>query len=169
MRLTTHDWTNFIYFCCAFVPYNPHYIAKKNSAGERVEGDSPRGGEMSSKVRQRGRAVQRQHPTLFPLPSGEGVRGTRRACFSCGANLSEIILCEKLKQHRRCGAVRIVVIVPCSAPDVVPHAVQQGLRCIRQSPWCTSEAVRRERSPKAASDLRLFRQHIPECLQHPVR
>ena len=58
-------WTKFFHLVapsahiggCA--PYNPRYIAKKCTAGERVEGDSPRGGEMSNEVRQRGRAVQR--------------------------------------------------------------------------------------------------------------
>ncbi len=38
-----------------FAPYNPQYIAKKHSAG--------------------GRGRVRQHPTPFPLPFGEGVRG----------------------------------------------------------------------------------------------
>ncbi len=38
-----------------FAPYHPQYIAKKHPAG--------------------GRGRVRQHPTSFPLPFGEGVRG----------------------------------------------------------------------------------------------
>ena len=41
--------------CRELFPLPPQYIAEKHSAG--------------------GRGRVRQHPTLFPLPSGEGVRG----------------------------------------------------------------------------------------------